>query len=420
MYRKYSVNINTIIAFFMFFSFVEISALKQLEGFKFLLNTAKICFMFFLGLFVIIKIFNKKIKISKINMLLILLELEVFVVTIFINTQNIWTCLKYIIPLILISIYFENIEKKNYKYYFSAFSNLTFIYIVFNLISVILFPEGVYRGIQNKENYYFLGHNNMYIRKILPGIMLSGFFDYMICNKIRLKTKFMAILLMITVTLTWSNVSMICAIIYLVYIFALDKINVNKLLSSKMLYAIPIIVFLAIISIDKFSNILVMIGNVFGKDSTLTGRTVIWEAGFDLIKENLFFGYGYGDIIKITFSEGYSRPFIFSVSSFHNYFIDILYQGGIVCFLWTLMWLFEICNSIGNDENKIGQYIKVCVFIIFILWNTLPCNNIDSIFLIVIMGIFANYRKIKQIDKDDSVVEKNDNNKNIIMNNINK
>lgn len=394
MSKKYSVNINTIIAFLIFFSFIEISYLREFKYFQIIMWISKalvICIMF---MHVIKKIINKTIKLSKISLIFIICQLEILAVTIIYNFENIFSCIKYLLPLILLCIYFENIEVTKYNYYFNVFSNMTFIYVILNLISVILYPNGMYGGIQNNENYYLLGHNNAIIRKLSPGVMISGFCDYINFNKFNMKTKIMALLLLVTVILTWSNVSMTCIALFIVYIFFLYKFNINKIISSKLLFLIPIVIFLIIIAYNRFFYIFEAIGNLFGKDATLTGRTVIWETGFNLIKSKLLFGYGYGNIIDVVFRD--SNNLIFRITSFHNYFIDLLYQGGVVHFIIFLIWLFKICDIINKDENKIGQYIKICLLMIFILWTALPCNNNDSLFLLILMCIFANYKQISK------------------------
>ncbi|MFA7412978.1 MAG: O-antigen ligase [Rhizobium sp.] len=74
---------------------------------------------------------------------------------------------------------------------------------------------------------------------------------------------------------------------------------------------------------------------VFGKDSTLTGRTYLWQQGFEAARANPFFGIGYQAYWVQGFPEAerlWEEFFIASRSGFHfhNTFIETVVETGLV------------------------------------------------------------------------------------------
>jgi exopolysaccharide production protein ExoQ len=103
---------------------------------------------------------------------------------------------------------------------------------------------------------------------------------------------------------------------------------------------------------------------IFGKDSTLTGRTYLWQQGIEAAKDNPFFGVGY----QAYWVQGFSEPerlweefFIGSRSGFHfhNTYIETTVELGLVglamlvlTFL-KIIWghLRRLIEDVRNDES---------------------------------------------------------------------
>jgi exopolysaccharide production protein ExoQ len=89
--------------------------------------------------------------------------------------------------------------------------------------------------------------------------------------------------------------------------------------------------------------------DLFGKDSTLSGRTKIWEGAADLIVREPIFGYGGGGLWAnqaIEPTRTLVRSLGFTVFHAHNGFIEVLLQLGLVgLILWIMSSIAVIARA---------------------------------------------------------------------------
>jgi len=115
---------------------------------------------------------------------------------------------------------------------------------------------------------------------------------------------------------------------------------------------------------------------IFGKDSTLTGRTYLWQQGIEAAQDNPIFGIGY----QAYWVQGFSEPerlwkefFIGSRSGFHfhNTYIETTVELGLVGLvilavtLLKIMWghLRRLIEDIRNDESYLLFSISILLAI---------------------------------------------------------
>jgi exopolysaccharide production protein ExoQ len=115
---------------------------------------------------------------------------------------------------------------------------------------------------------------------------------------------------------------------------------------------------------------------IFGKDSTLTGRTYLWQQGIAAAMDNPYFGVGY----QAYWVQGFSEPerlweefFIGSRSGFHfhNTYIETAVELGLVGLvvlaftLLKIMWghLRRLIEDVRNDESYLLFSISILLAI---------------------------------------------------------
>lgn len=115
---------------------------------------------------------------------------------------------------------------------------------------------------------------------------------------------------------------------------------------------------------------------IFGKDSTLTGRTYLWQQGIAAAMDNPYFGVGY----QAYWVQGFSEPerlweefFIGSRTGFHfhNTYIETTVELGLVGLvilaltMLKIMWghLRRLIEDIRNDESYLLFSISVLLAI---------------------------------------------------------
>lgn len=376
------INISYLISIILFLPFFYPSFLRRFSYLKHVYKYGQIISIAVCLLIIILKVKNKDFKISKINWLILALFIELLGVT-FIYVGNVDNLILYVTPTVLGCLLLDNVQQKNFKYIIKGISDITFVFMIINLISIILYPKGLYQGTQSTETYYFLGHNNAQIRWLIPGIVFRGVYDLLCYKKFSFKMYIMCICTFLTVSLTWSNVSMVGIFIILIYIMFFKKWRFKFLLNSKFVFLLPIVLFCIAFSFNTFEGLFGYIGNLFGKDATLTGRTEIWQAGLKAIKEHWLFGYGYSESITkvVDWRKG------IEISSFHNYFFDLLYRGGLVQLILQVLIIGQAVKCLFFENNTLNNYLKICLISYFVMWTALPFNGSDSWTLMFIFVI---------------------------------
>ncbi len=129
---------------------------------------------------------------------------------------------------------------------------------------------------------------------------------------------------------------------------------------------------------------------IFGKDLTFTGRTDLWAYSWELIKQNPWFGYGYGALWvnwtsktnAIWDAVGWQAP------SSHNGFIELwLALGllGVLVFIVHFSIAFTRIIAISGRGKSKEYFFLMCIMILTISANiteaTLLANN--SIFTVL-------------------------------------
>ncbi|KQT61780.1 hypothetical protein ASG54_23165 [Aureimonas sp. Leaf460] len=86
---------------------------------------------------------------------------------------------------------------------------------------------------------------------------------------------------------------------------------------------------------------------VFGRDSTLTGRSDVWRLAFMLIDQKPFFGYGHGAWGMPVFAKQVQLILLWPCPHAHNFWIDLRLQLGVpgLC-LGIFMWGVAGLNAI--------------------------------------------------------------------------
>ena len=106
-----------------------------------------------------------------------------------------------------------------------------------------------------------------------------------------------------------------------------------------------------------------------GRDATLTGRTSIWEFGIGYIKSHPFIGGGF----NVFFSEStdspaqelWARSAFYKAPSFHNGYIEIIAEAGII---GSFSFLYILFNTF-KKAIKQNDTLSIAIFIICLIAN---------------------------------------------------
>jgi exopolysaccharide production protein ExoQ len=162
-------------------------------------------------------------------------------------------------------------------------------------------------------------------------------------------------------------------------VFVAGLVLSEKLLASPVKGLFSLIVVLSCLGI--FFSILYLAPDLlesllgtFGKDSTFTGRTDLWESVFELTKKRLFFGYGFGGfwvanspMLEKIFAEQMWFP-----NQSHLGYLDILTETGLVGFiLFTSMVVYCFKNVLMLKTTHLWKWFVIAALIMNLSESTL-------------------------------------------------
>lgn len=130
---------------------------------------------------------------------------------------------------------------------------------------------------------------------------------------------------------------------------------------------------------------------MFGKDSTLTGRTAMWAAASEQIEQNPVLGRGmegfwyYDSGVAQTLNENDHKPFGTKLT-FHNSYLEVgvhLGYVGLVFFIISLVWVvLTIAGKVFQDPDMVVSAFAVIVLVSMIhtftetvLWGTFDAQG---------------------------------------------
>ena len=256
--------------------------------------------------------------------------------------------------------------------FLTTLENTFFILLLINFITIILFPGGFYLNSSGYSGNYFLGYDNNLITYIFPALALSFTNSLNKNGKIGLKSIFLLIISFCSIIFTWSATGVVSMVIMIVLFFAYTINKKDFPIKKYIVVALSLVIGIVFL---RFQNIFsFIIEGWLKKDLTFTGRTYIWDIFISEIKKSILIGHGIVDskyLIR-TLNAGHA----------HNYFLQILYQGGLVTFSMFLGFFFSAINEVKNCKEK--KYVGIVIFA-YLISFIFEAYSLTNMFIIVLL-----------------------------------
>jgi exopolysaccharide production protein ExoQ len=150
---------------------------------------------------------------------------------------------------------------------------------------------------------------------------------------------------------------------------------------------------------------------LFGKDSTLTGRTYLWQQGFEAALKNPFFGVGYQAYWVQGFSEAERLWDEFYIPTragfhFHETYIETAVETGIVGLVMMVAMLFtSLLGSLKRllvnvRDPEAGVLFGLALLLVersFVEIDVLFAYQIGSFLLFFILGKLGQSRRVARV-----------------------
>ena len=184
------------------------------------------------------------------------------------------------------------------------------------------------------------------------------------------------LLSLITIIIVDSASCIFIFILFTLMVLSCEKFKINRV--PMVVISIGyIVVFILIIGFDTLNTIVGVISSMFGRSSTLTGRTSLWALAINLINQKPLLGYGYtSGNIKIW--GGYF--------SSHNEILELMIHGGI---LSLTIFVFLMIRTIKNMKNSYGYFANIIFITLFLYFLIFLVETGMNIYLFVFI-ILAN------------------------------
>lgn len=316
-------------------------------------------------------LFYRKYKPSKLAMMFLLYQVYVIGIS-FINGTDmanihlVVSAMKLLAVVALLDFAYTN----NYKSVLKCMTVVLMIYVFWDAITVILYPDGLYKSevIWNEwtttyDTQWLYGNkNNRIMYYLLLLFLIENIREFTNSLAITVIEFVTAVISCAVAVLTDANTSLIVLITALCGIYSnhckndqlLMRINAKL---ATVLYCI--IEVLIILGVATFLGPLVE--GLFGKNLTFSNRTFAWQAAALLIVQKPLFGWG-----VLGNEETSALLGNLAYVNTHNQIIDTLLEGGVVL-LFILIFIFIINIKRINNRMRVGENNYLVLYLLAIL-----------------------------------------------------
>lgn len=230
-----------------------------------------------------------------------------------------------------------------------------------SLITIIVWPDGLYLNIEHNVTYYennpsaklnairyLCGHKNSILTALFPGIISLGIIAKLRPSKkaTALAVGYLIALIISTVIVDAVTSTMLCAALLVAFVLS-NRCSINGRIKA----ATTAVIWLLNVGISVFRihYLAAPVFSLVNRNASLSGRTEIWDRALDLIGDSLLFGYG------IPVKEVAESSFG-AFSTAHNMLLTITYYGGLIGLFLYLACFASAIRAI-DAENPAGSFV---------------------------------------------------------------
>ena len=247
-------------------------------------------------------------------------------------------------------------------------NNVLLSYVIINLVTEILYPNGVFNSYTDRDSVWFLGAKNMIIRTLIPAFIVNLILSNHYKGQLSMSNYLFYVLCIVTVIL--SGISSTSIFVLTILGLCFFDIGIIRKITNLSIFGYLCIFFLISIFVIVFSfqdYFAVFFSVAFDKDASLSGRVLIWEHTLVKMMESPYIGFGYHTADEWKEVLGFS----FSKNTFashpHNLFLYMFVQGGIIYFLLYILLFYIISDSIRQYRKEKVFYLLTLMYVAFFI-----------------------------------------------------
>ena len=301
----------------------------------------------------------------------------------------------YFVQALTATLFVEVALKKEKTEIVTVIRNVLFFFLLINLITLILFPQGlgVYGYNESSDNYYyFLGLRIAFTPFILTELLLSHIVDYLQEKNLSSFTRMSFVVGLLTFVIEKIATGLFAITIIYALMFMVKRKNIK--LNMHVVYLIYAMGFILIVVYNiqyKLPFFSYLLEDVMHKDLSFDNRTTIWASTIAAFLKQPLFGYG------VTGGGGVLVEFKYRVAtlSAHNQILNTLYEGGIVSFVFFVTMFGIVADKIKKCFSLKLNRLYSCFLIGYLMIMFTEVQTTKAL-LFITLSIIANTDKLTE------------------------
>ena len=257
--------------------------------------------------------------------------------------------------------------------------NVLFFFLLINLITLILFPQGlgVYGYNESSDNYYyFLGLRIAFTPFILTELLLSHIVDYLQEKKLSSFTRMSFVVGLLTLFIEKIATGLFAIVIIYALMFLVRRKNIKlNMYAIYLIYAVGFILIVVYNIQYKLPFFSYLLEDVMHKDLSFDNRTTIWASTIAAFLKQPLFGYRVATL------------------SAHNQILNTLYEGGMVSFVFFVTMFGVVAEKIKKCFSLKLNRLYSCFLIGYLMIMFTEVQTTKAL-LFITLSIIANTDKL--------------------------
>lgn len=279
------------------------------------------------------------------------------------------------------------------------------LYVHINTLTWILYPGGLYEDIAGKWNCWFLGYDNCGAAIIILSEIIALY--HIVSARKWFNVWNWSILISGNFFIFRQGIATIILVeaVAIIFLFMVQCKAIRKIIGSARAIIIGMLVLFILLQFFSVqeNTLFAIILNILGKDTTLTGRTRVWKMGWDSIfPKHIVLGMGMQTVFEyIARFEG-----VKSFSHLHCYYLQVLYDGGILAFGSFVFLLLQVAKRFDKGEKDFSDMVLLAgLLVLLLIWQVEAYSTLNWYFFIL-LTILYNVSVFKQLSKEKYPIEK--------------
>jgi O-antigen ligase len=228
---------------------------------------------------------------------------------------------------------------------------LFYLYLIINVITILMYPLGMYINELGWNLNYFLGYYNLHIFYYIPFMLFFLICSYHKRGRLTWSALLIIFFVFAAIYLVGSATSLVVItafILLCLFMLKITKINLNRttIVLGVCMFAL---ISYSIIELKLQEAFKDLIEDVLKRDISFTGRTIIWMTALQYFSESPVIGNGAVEYTALGFSTRQA----------HNTFLDILVNFGVVGLAAFIILFIMACYRLSKHRKH--PYAKILI-----------------------------------------------------------